>query len=117
MRTIGRDELAAALRQPGTVLIEALPADEYEAEHLPDAVNLPGNLDPDTAARLEPDTTALVITYCSGGLCRRSAAAARAFESLGYTNVRVYEGGKADWLQAGLPLAGTRTQANAGNPS
>lgn len=114
MDTIGRDELVALLAQPGTVLVEALPAEHYEAEHLPGAVNLPGDLDAEAAARLAPDKTALVVTYCSGGLCRRSTTAARAFETLGYTNVRVYEGGKADWLEAGLSLDGTRAHANAG---
>lgn len=114
MEPISRDELAAVLGQPGTVLVEALPAEQYEAEHLPGAVNLPGDLDPQTAARLAPDKTALVVTYCSGGLCRRSKTAARAFEQHGYTDVRVYEGGKADWLDAGLPLHGTRAAAHAG---
>lgn len=114
MDTIGRSELLAALDQPGTVLVEALPSAQYEAEHLPGAVILPGDLDASTAARLAPDKTALVVTYCSGELCRRSTTTARAFEQLGYTNVRVYEGGKADWLEAGLPFDGTRAHANVG---
>ena len=96
------------------MLIEALPAEQYEAEHLRGAINLPGDLDPQTAARLAPEPTALVVTYCSGGVCRRSKTAARAFEQLGYTNVRVYEGGKADWLEAGLPFHGHRAKSHAG---
>ncbi len=74
----------------------------------------PLELDPEAAARLAPEKTVLVVTYCPGGLRRRSKTAARAFEQLGYTNVRVYEGGKADWLQAGLPLHGTRAETHAG---
>jgi rhodanese-related sulfurtransferase len=109
--TITRDELLAALEQPGTVLIEALAAEQYEAEHLPGALNLPGDLDAGTAARLAPDRSALVVTYCSGEACRRSKTAARAFEQLGYTNVKVYEGGKDDWAQAGRPFHGTRAAA------
>ena len=37
----------------------------------------------------------------------------RAFERLGYTDVRVYPGGKTDWWQAGLPLEGHRTDTQA----
>jgi rhodanese-related sulfurtransferase len=114
MNTISRANLQAAIAVPGTVLVEALPTEQYDAEHLPGAVNLPADLTPVTAALLAPDKTALVVTYCSGAACRRSKTAARAFEQLGYTNVQVYEGGKADWAQAGLPFHGARAAASAG---
>jgi len=43
----------------------------------------------------------------------RAATPAAAFERLGYTDVRIYPGSKTDWLEAGLPLAGTRAGAVA----
>ena len=43
----------------------------------------------------------------------RSKAAAAAYSRLGYTDVRVYTGGKADWAEAGLPFDGTRATSKA----
>ncbi|WP_370523943.1 rhodanese-like domain-containing protein [Cellulomonas sp. APG4] len=53
--------------------------------------------------------------YCSGPACGRSTSTATAFSALGYTDVRVYTGGKADWFAAGLPLE--RSQAAGGRPA
>jgi rhodanese-related sulfurtransferase len=109
--TVSRDQLRALIASGGAVVVEALSADAYEAEHLPDAVNVPGELSAELAARLAPDRAQTVVVYCSGPTCTRSRVTAAAFERLGYLDVRVYPGGKADWWQAGLPLVGNRTLA------
>jgi rhodanese-related sulfurtransferase len=46
------------------------------------------------------------VLYCSDSSCLASGNVARELEALGYTNVRVYEGGKQDWVEAGLPVEG-----------
>jgi rhodanese-related sulfurtransferase len=47
----------------GVQLVEVLPREEYEEEHLPGAINIPlKELDGDTTARLERDPP--VIVYC-----------------------------------------------------
>ena len=109
MNTISRNQLRALLDTGHLTLIEALPAANYPAEHLPGARNLPGDLTSDLAAQLGPDRGATVVVYCSGPGCGRSRVTAAAFTRLGYTNVRVYPGGKSDWADAGLPFEGTRT--------
>ena len=44
-------------------LVEVLPAKEYEAEHLPDAINIPLKiLGRETVRQLDPDRP--VIVYC-----------------------------------------------------
>ena len=59
---IDRDEVRLLVEQ-GAQLLEVLPADEYEEEHLPGAVNLP-------LRRLEEQATELldrrraVVVYC-----------------------------------------------------
>jgi rhodanese-related sulfurtransferase len=111
VQRISRDQLRALLDTGDVTLIEALPETHYAAEHLPGAVNLPGELTAELAARLAPDREKTVVTYCSGPSCSRSKVAAAAFVRLGYTDVRVYQGGKADWAQAGLPFAGARVAA------
>ena len=44
----------------------------------------------------------MVVTYCTGPTCANSHIAARKLEELGYTNVRVYAGGKQAWRDAGF---------------
>ncbi len=59
---IDRDELQRLL-DDGAQLVEVLPEDEYEDEHLPGAINIPlKGLDAESARRLERDRP--VIVYC-----------------------------------------------------
>jgi rhodanese-related sulfurtransferase len=111
MRSATRDEVRALLESGTAIVVEALPAEAYEAEHIPGAVNVPGDLSADIAAAVAPDPARTVVLYCSGLSCTRSKVTATAFERLGYRDVRVYSGGKADWWQAGLPLVGHRAEA------
>jgi 3-mercaptopyruvate sulfurtransferase SseA len=46
-------------------------------------------------------------------ISRDDLRAAAAFTRLGYPDVRVYDGGKADWADAGLPFDGTRATPRA----
>ena len=60
---IDRDELQRLLREEQAQLVEVLPRDEYEDEHLPGATNIPlKTLDAETARRLERERP--VIVYC-----------------------------------------------------
>lgn len=45
-----------------------------------------------------------VVVYCSGEGCPQSAAAGEKLASLGFTNVRVFEGGLDAWKAAGRGL-------------
>ena len=59
---IGRDEVRQLLDN-GAQLVEVLPDDEYEDEHLPGAINIPlKTLDVKTTRRLERERA--VIVYC-----------------------------------------------------
>ena len=59
---IDRDRLRE-LVESGAQLVEVLPAEEYEEDHLPAAVNLPlRRLETTAADQLEPDRP--VIVYC-----------------------------------------------------
>jgi rhodanese-related sulfurtransferase len=51
----------------GAQLVEVLPADEYDQEHIPGAINLPlKKLDAQSAETL--DRTRAVVVYCWDGL-------------------------------------------------
>ena len=59
---IRRDEVGQIVAG-GAALVEVLPAEEYEAEHLPGAINIPlQQLDRQTTTVLQQDQP--VIVYC-----------------------------------------------------
>ncbi len=56
-------ELRRLVQEEGAQLVDVLPREEYEEEHLPGAINIPlKKLDRDTTAQLRRD--APVIVYC-----------------------------------------------------
>ena len=62
MRQIDRNEVQKMLGD-GAQLIDVLPAKDYEAEHIPGAINIPlRTLSRETARQLESDRAVLV--YC-----------------------------------------------------
>jgi rhodanese-related sulfurtransferase len=61
--SIDRDELQRLRREEGAQVVEVLPADEFEDEHLPGAINIPlKSLDRDSPASL--DRQRPVTVYC-----------------------------------------------------
>jgi rhodanese-related sulfurtransferase len=101
---VNRDEVRKLIEADDVVVLEALPASDYESGHLPGARNMPHDQVDELAAGLVPDKDTPVVVYCAGGTCENSAIAARRLEQLGYTNVADYAPGKPDWSEAGLPL-------------
>jgi rhodanese-related sulfurtransferase len=61
---IDRDDVRRLLREEHAQLVEVLPADEFEDEHLPGAINIPlKTLDVESTASLDPQRP--VIVYCN----------------------------------------------------
>ena len=61
-RNVDRDELRR-LVEAGAQLVEVLPKEEFEEEHLPGAINIPlRKIDQEARGRLDPDRP--VIVYC-----------------------------------------------------
>jgi len=103
--TISRDDLKQLLDLGAPLaLLEALPERYYAAGHLPGAQLFPHTEVEARAARQLPDKAQPVVVYCASETCRNSHTAAALLRGLGYQNVAVYPGGKADWAEAGLPL-------------
>jgi rhodanese-related sulfurtransferase len=60
---IDRDEVQRLFDEEQAQLVEVLPPDEYEDEHLPGAINIPlKTLDPETTRELDRERP--VIVYC-----------------------------------------------------
>lgn len=110
--TIDRAALKALLDSRTPVfLAEALPPRYFAEAHLPGAVNLPHDQVAQLAPALLPDKGAEVVVYCASATCRNSDIAAQHLGRLGYGRVRVYRGGKQDWIDAGLPVETGAVQA------
>lgn len=102
MLFITRNELKRMMDQrKDFVLIETRPADDFEREHIPGAINVPLN-EPGFEERVReacPEVDRDVIIYGDGMESLRDAA--MRLESLGYTSIYAYQGGKEDWLHPG----------------
>jgi rhodanese-related sulfurtransferase len=62
-RDVDRDELKRLVKEQGAQLVEVLPKEEFEEEHLPGAISIPlRKIDAEARDRLDPDKP--VIVYC-----------------------------------------------------
>jgi rhodanese-related sulfurtransferase len=109
--TIDRDGVRAVVDAGTATVVEALPAPYYDDAHLPRAQNLPHDSADATIVAALPDPDATVVVYCSNVACQNSTILSRRLAQLGYTDVREYEGGKEDWITAGLPVETTKSVA------
>jgi rhodanese-related sulfurtransferase len=102
MNTISRDQLQQNLAH--LIVLEALPETYYRQGHLPGARLFPMDKARDLAPTVSPRRDAPIVVYCASETCKNSHEVAKLLTSVGYSDVRVYVGGKADWQAAGLPL-------------
>ena len=113
-KTISREELKQLIDHEAVTAVEALPAGYFEQEHLPGAVNVPHDAGRERIEDMLPDKSAPVVTYCASLTCRNSAQLAVRLEGMGYSDVREYAEGKADWVEAGLPTEAGAVATQAG---
>ena len=76
------------------ILLDVRTQEEYQEEHIEDAILIPDYKITSRAVSEIPDKDAVILVYCRSG--RRSAAAAHELVGMGYTNVYDF-GGIADW--------------------
>ena len=102
--TITREELKRKMEAgEGFVLIDVLSPESYGREHLPGAISLPlAQIGAASTAAIRKDNE--VVVYCGSFLCQASPTAAAKLRELGFTRVLDFEGGLADWKEAGYPM-------------
>jgi len=84
------------------VLIDVRTAEEYEAAHLPGAINIPRGLIEWSVPRTIEDTDTPIYIYCRTGA--RAAFATQRLIDMGYTNVtNIYDAFKG-WVEASYPV-------------
>jgi rhodanese-related sulfurtransferase len=108
---VSTEELRQILADQSAIVFDARPAQEYAVSHIPGARNVsakpgmpPSEYVPDVAeiSRLVgPDTSTLIVLYCSGPFCGRSKRLSVELVEAGYTNVRRYQLGIPVWRSLG----------------
>jgi rhodanese-related sulfurtransferase len=98
---ISPTDAATKLKSSGAVIVDVREKDEWDEEHIPDAINLSrGTIELDIEEKV-PDPNTTIICHCGGG--GRGALAAESLQKMGYKNVRSMAGGFKAWKAAGLP--------------
>jgi len=108
--------IASGGKGGGYLLVDARPASDYAAGHLPTAVSIPlSSLEKGGAKLLPPNKGTLLVFYCGGVSCGLSHTSARMARGLGYGNVKVFAGGESQWTKAEhytVPAASFLTDGN-----
>lgn len=102
MLYITRNELKRMMDEhKDFVLIDALPAEDFEREHIPGAINISlEDADFEQALReAVPEPHRDIVVYCAGPDRARAQLAAERIEALGYMSVYQFDGGKDDWRE------------------
>jgi len=98
---ISPSDAAAKLKSGDAVIVDVREKDEWDDEHIPDAIHMSrGTIELDIEEKV-PDTNTMIICHCGGG--GRSALAAESLQKMGYKNVRSMAGGFKAWKTADLP--------------
>jgi rhodanese-related sulfurtransferase len=83
------------------VLIDVREREEWNEEHIPEAIHLSrGTIESEIEGKV-PDDTTMIICHCGGG--GRSALVAGSLQKMGYENVWSLAGGLKAWKELGLP--------------
>jgi len=101
---IWRQEIQQRLHDPSLVLVDALPADSYAEGHIPGARSLPAAEIVTRAGEVLPDRHGEIAVYCAKVTCPAAGRAIEQLRALGYTHLRHYRGGLADWTEGGGEL-------------
>jgi len=103
-KTISKEELKQKFdNSDDFTLIEVLEAPSYEKSHIKGAVNIPlAHLAKETSERFQKEDE--LIVYCADFDCSASPKAADKLESIGFSNVWDFSGGKKEWKEAGYPM-------------
>jgi rhodanese-related sulfurtransferase len=92
-------EFAAALKRPGTIIIDVRTIQEFTQGHLPGAVNIDVESPAFATSIAGLDPSAPYAVYCHSG--NRSGVAVATMTGQGFTDAYHLEGGITAWQQAG----------------
>jgi len=85
-------------------VINVLSPDVYEDCHIKGSINVPYDSLADYAKDVPKDTE--LVVYCASYRCPMSKRAWHLLKDQGFTNIKAYEGGAAEWYSLGHPTEG-----------
>ena len=94
-------ELMARMTAAPPVVLDVRTPQEYEAGHVPGAINVPHKALPDRLAEVLSFRDREVVVYCEGG--KRSAMAGAVLREAGFASVRQLQGHMIEWRRQRLP--------------
>lgn len=108
IRTYDADQVASALEQEGTFLVDVLTPEHYASRHIPGSAQAcvyeVDFVDQVKALGASPDS--LIIFYGAGEHSQDSTVAAEKLAREGYVNIGVFPAGLSQWRSSGRELAG-----------
>jgi rhodanese-related sulfurtransferase len=103
IREVTIEDVKAKLdRKEQFLLIDVREDNEWNKDHLPNAIHLGKGIIERDIEQQVPDLGSPLVLYCGGGF--RSALAADKLQQMGYTNVLSMDGGIRGWREKGYPL-------------
>ncbi len=108
MKTIDAQQLESMMKaDDDLVVINVLPRQTFENEHIPETINIPVAAD-DFVQQVEDAVESKnddVVVYCADEACDASPKAAQKLEQAGFTSVYDFEGGMKEWSESGRRVA------------
>ncbi len=95
--------LQSAAIAPEYTLLDVRSDEEFQAGHVPGAINISHKILSDQLSALPADKDQLVIVYCRSG--RRAGIAEQILRDNGFTQVRHLSGDMNGWQESDLPIA------------
>lgn len=90
LEPVSRDDLLRLVRRGEAVVIDVRPAAEYDAGHIPGAINIPSGELPRRLAELPKDKE--IVAYCRGPYCVLAFDAVETLRRSGYSARRLEDG-------------------------
>ncbi len=95
-------EFSEVIAQPGVIILDVRTPEEFNAGHIPNAINI-NVADSNFSSEVSKlDKNATVAVYCRSA--NRSAVATNEMADLGFTDMYDMQGGIIDWEAAGGPV-------------
>jgi len=96
------------------LILDARPYKSYFEGHIPNSIPTPDDFFAEKfLASMPSDKNTEIITYCGGFFCGKSHKVADILTANGYVNVKVFSGGMPTWVEAKLPVFGTKSAGTA----
>lgn len=109
IREISVEDVNTALKNgPDFLLIDIREDHEWDDGYITGATHLGRGIIERDIEEMVPDTSARIVLYCGGGY--RSALAADALQTMGYTNVLSMAGGIRAWKECNYSISMRKTK-------